>query len=101
MIYTALNNSCLEFIKKVWTGNYQLKQGAVVKRRKKQSLLWDLLEKEVTNYVERKELAKQLKISFIIDMLLEKKKFEEARSILDWPGACDEPGVIRACIKYR
>ena len=35
MIYTALNNSCLEFIKKVWTGNYQLKIGAIVKRRKK------------------------------------------------------------------
>jgi hypothetical protein len=35
MIYLALDNSCLEFIKKVWTGNYKLQKGAIVKRRKK------------------------------------------------------------------
>jgi hypothetical protein len=33
MVTLALDNTNLEFLKKVWTGNYSLKEGVIVKKR--------------------------------------------------------------------
>lgn len=40
-------------------------------------------------------------MSFILDYLLARKRYKEARRILTWPDAADQEGMINVCIKYN
>jgi len=48
MIETALKKTDLEFLKKVWTGNFALKHGVPVKKRAKKSRIWKQLDAKST-----------------------------------------------------
>lgn len=98
MILKALDNSCLEFLKKVWTGHFEVKNVEDIRSRKKKSVLWEALGQDLVDIDERKELARSLKLSFILEKLLGMKKLIEAEKVLEWPGAADEHGVIRVLI---
>ncbi|CAG9316768.1 unnamed protein product [Blepharisma stoltei] len=94
MIYIALETSCIGFIKIVWTGNYTVKEVAAIKTRLKNSVIWQKLDQELVDIDERREMVRKLKVSFIIEKLLAMKKIQEVDEVLDWPGACDEVGIV-------
>lgn len=49
---------------------------------------------------DRRILAKYLTIGYILKHLLKMNKHEEAREVLNWPGATDEPGVVKILIAF-
>ena len=99
LIYLATTNVCLDFLRLVWTGHYKFDE-AQMSRRKKQSLLWEVLENDIKNQQERMDLSRRLKIKFIVNELLTKLQHHAVKKVLDWPGACDEPGVIKILMQH-
>jgi len=100
MLPLALDKSCIEFLKKVWTGHHHFKEGDEIKRRKRTSPLWEALEKNIESRDDLKQLTGSLKLSYIIDKLLEKKLVMEAASVLSWPGAANEIGVVKVLVQH-
>lgn len=101
MIYAALEHSCMDFLKRIWTGAVQIKDGQKITRRAKTSVLWERLQDELQAPEDIKMLNKSLKLPIIIESLLIKGKVADAKSVLDWPGASQEPGVISVLIKHK
>lgn len=100
MVTIALERNDLEFLKKVWTGNSELRDGTNDKKRKRSSVIWSNLSQKSSNE-QKIEVNRYLKITFILEKLLEKKRIPEARRILEWPGACDEDGVLGVCMHFK
>ena len=98
LVYSALEHSCIDFLKMIWTGHLEYDNLNEVKKRQKESLFWTKLEEEVLDREERKLLSKSLKLGFIVDKLLCMEKVTEAYEVLKWPGAIEEPGVIKAIL---
>jgi len=101
MIYAALEHSCMDFLKRIWTGAVQIKDGQAITRRAKRSVLWERLQDELQAPEDIKMLNKSLKLPIIIETLLTKGKIAEAKSVTDWPGASQEPGIISVLIKHK
>ena len=92
-ISLAIKNSCMEFLRMVWSGDHQLAEGSELKKRKRKSVMWDQLEQG--------QGEKSLKLSNIIEQFLTRKKVAEVKQILAWPEAVNEPGLIKVLIDYE
>jgi hypothetical protein len=100
MVTIALDRNDLEFLKKVWTGHSGLQDGTNAKKRSRSSEIWNQLSAK-SSKTEKIEVNRYLKITFIIEKLLERRKIPEARRVLEWPGACDEDGVLGVCMAFK
>ena len=78
-----------------------MKDATEITARRRKSILWEKLGNDLVDVEERKDLARILRISHIIDRLLVNKKLKEAENILGWPGAVDEPGLVRVLIRHK
>jgi hypothetical protein len=101
MIYAALEHTCMDFLKRIWTGAVQIKDGQQITRRAKHSVLWERLQDELHGAQDIKQLNKSLKLNIILDSLLTKGKLVEAKNVISWPGASQEPGIISVLIKHK
>lgn len=99
MVPMALETCCVEFLRKVWMGDTQLREGSD-KRRKRQSPLWQQVLAEAESEEERKVLDKMLSVANIIEHALQQEKVDVVDRVLSWPDAVNEPGVLRVLIKY-
>lgn len=90
----AIKNSCMEFLRMVWTGDHELNEGLEVKKRKRRSLIWDQLEQGQGG-------ERVLKLASIIEQFLTRKKVAEVKQILEWPEAVNEPGLVKVLIDYE
>ena len=99
LIKLALERHDLDFLRKVYTGNHSIKEGTVVKKRNRRSVLWQELDKKSTRH-EKKEVIKHLKVAFILEHLLKTKRLSEARRVLEWPDACNEEEVLHVCMQF-
>ena len=99
MIPMALETCCVEFLRKVWIGDSQLREG-VEKRRRRQSALWQQVLDEAESEEERKVLDKMLSVANILENALQQEKVDVVERVLAWPDAVNEPGVLRVLIKY-
>lgn len=99
IVKRALENSCIETIKIIWSGNLVF-PGQVKTSRAKRSPLWNKLNLDICERSERKKLNRMLRIPSILNNLLRIDKISEAAKVLDWPEACNEPGILHVLINY-
>ena len=99
MVPLALDTSCVEFLRKLWIGDSQLREG-VDRRRKGQSPLWLQVLSEAESDEEKKVLEKMMGVANIIEHALQQEKVDTVNRVLSWPGAVDEPGILRVLIKF-
>ena len=100
MLPLALENNCIEFLMRIWTGYHHFKEGDEIKKRKRTSPLWEALEKHIESRDDLKQLTGSLKLSYIIDKLLEKKQVALVEKVLRWPGAANETGVVKVLVHH-
>lgn len=89
----AIKTSCMEFLRRVWSGDHELAEGSELKKRKRKSVIWDTLDQG--------QGEKSLKLSNIIEQFLTRKKVAEVKQILTWPEAASEPGLVKVLIDYE
>ena len=63
-------------------------------------MIWDTLNQSVITGEDRKELINLLDLATILEVLLRGKHIADAEAILSWPGAADEPAIVRTLVSY-
>ena len=99
IVKRAVENSCMETLKVIWTGNL-LFPGQAKTTRARKSPLWSKMNLEILERSERKKLNRMLRIPHILNNLLRIELISDATKVLDWPEACNEPGVLHILIKF-
>jgi hypothetical protein len=96
----AIQSHSIETLKIIWTGNIIPSTQSASKRARK-CVIWEKLNLDITDRLERKKINRMLRISSIINTLLLSNLTEKAAKVLDWPDACNESGILRVLTNHE
>ncbi|CAG9334491.1 unnamed protein product [Blepharisma stoltei] len=98
MIKIAVDNCCINFLKRVWTGNIR-KPTDLIKKVAKSSKIWNALKEQVNDDQDLKDLMNSMAIPYLIEKWIELEKISAVRALLKWPKINEEEGVIRKLVQ--
>ena len=96
MVHIAKDNHCIEFLERIWTGDYRSDQ---VNKRRKSSKIWKVLCEEL-GCAEPSPIFEAISVVSYIKELLAKKHKPEAQKVLKWPEVNQE-GVVSTLIELQ
>lgn len=102
MIDLAIKTGCIDFLKRLWTGETKVELIEAVNKRKNKSEMWDKLASEAQNGTSALKLVEsKLKLTCILENLLINHKFEQAEKVLTWPDAMNQSSIMEILIKHK
>ena len=99
-VSVAVGNYCIEFLKIVWTGNLVAPHEKMT-HRASTSVIWDYLSSNIEDKMKKRKINRMLRISSLISNFLNFGRTAEVDKILQWPGACNENGILHILIRFR
>lgn len=102
MIDMAIQSGCIDFLKRLWTGETRIEPIEAVNKRRSRSEMWDKLASEAQNDANALKLIEnKLKLTYILDNLLLNSKSSSAEKLLKWPEAMDQSSCMEILIKHK
>lgn len=101
MIEIGINNDNLEFIRRIWTGHIDdLQRSKVMQKRNKKTPVWNYLKLD-SSFNSKITASKHLNIAFILKRLLVRNMIGDAKKVIMWPEAADNPEIFKILVEVN